>query len=64
MSDWISVEDRLPPPDVNMVQYLGWVECPYYKGTQKIVTWHTDRFIGYPAGATNVTYWMLLPSPP
>jgi len=64
MSEWISVDERFPDNCLGIVFYLAWVECPYYEGSVKVVAWHGDRFNGFPSGATKVTHWMPLPSPP
>ena len=68
MSEWVSVDDRLPDGGTNGVHdcynVLVFAECPYYPGTIKVATWMDGRFSNYPAGATKITHWMPLPEPP
>ena len=45
---WISVKDRLPPPDLEVLQYG--------KGRRYLAAPHLDTF--------EPTHWMLLPGPP
>ena len=59
MSKWISIEDRLPPDQQEVLVYtvsqkgLGNIDKGY---------WFTDRFIH--RGRAKVTHWMPLPEPP
>lgn len=68
MSEWISVNDQMPPSSNNGVDdsilVLAVINSGYYKQEYKIVTWMNDRFCGFPAGNTNVTHWMFLPEMP
>ena len=59
MSKWISVEDRLPPNQQEVLVYtvsqkgIGNIDKGY---------WSIDRFIH--RGRAKVTHWMPLPEPP
>ena len=59
MSKWISVEDRLPPDQQEVLVYtvsqkgLGNIDKGY---------WSIGRFIH--RGSAKVTHWMPLPEPP
>jgi len=71
MSEWISVDDRMPP-DANKgihdaLPYLIMTNEPYGTAGQwnvKVCTFMNNRFCGFPAGATVVTHWMNLPDLP
>ena len=71
MSEWISVEDRLPDNASNGVHdmrpYLVITNEPYGDVSEfniRICHWVNNRFSSFPAGATRVTHWMPLPAPP
>jgi len=57
MSEWISVEDKLPKPyeDVLVFDTLGEIEVGDYNAANKYWNTHT---VG------KVLYWMPLPKPP
>jgi len=59
MMEWISVEERLPPPNITVIVWPYPVELPalllrHIKDDG--VTWFFDAF--------PVTHWMPLPEPP
>lgn len=58
MSDWISVEDRLPESEGN---YITYEKNKPYSGTDFCVCWFSKRF-GF--DFSGVTHWMPLPESP
>ena len=67
MSEWISVEDRLPPPEVEV---LWWNKTAHQAGVSnwKYMSYCDDTTIEWgDAGNVsikNFTHWMPLPKPP
>jgi len=68
--EWTSVEDKLPEPTTEGIWdaklYLCHIPDPHNRESYmtQVVWWLNNRFEGYPAGATKITHWMPLPSPP
>ena len=68
MSEWISVEDRLPPKYVSVLCYIPSL-APQMKWVQRVHEcyigpdggWHSATA---PAYRVEVTHWMPLPLPP
>ena len=65
MTEWVSVKDRLPPEDVNILGAI--IEC---RETVKIIhvdiVSRVDQEWGYALNPKHgkVTHWMPLPNPP
>ena len=59
MTEWISVEDRLPEKDGKYIVCTarGSVYCTRFKAYGKIGNFQTDI-------NTHITHWMPLPEPP
>jgi hypothetical protein len=58
MSEWISVEDRLPEINEEVLIYpSGWIMCGSFDGE----TWVDEDRVN---PVFHVTYWMPLPMPP
>lgn len=64
MTEWISVKDRLPEPDVNVL-----ARCFYHECWQTFVCHVSKRnpgkwYTGVAGQWVPVTHWMPLPEPP
>lgn len=60
MSEWISVENKLPEPESKVLFYNGIIDtCIYRKG--KFCDFDEN---GYLYEIRHVTHWMPLPNPP
>lgn len=67
MSEWISVEDRLPAPDQVLVRHIkprlgvpsAFYTTAYFEDGEGWMYWDGDKPISHP-----VTHWMPLPAPP
>ena len=71
MSEWISVEDRLPNRDCNVIVYAQKVRGGFIKKERFITTAvfcmpmiHKHYFDFADNGTGIVTHWMPLPEPP
>jgi hypothetical protein len=60
MSEWISVEDRLP--DLNNDRYLICIRFPNGTKCVREALWHYGKFLG--ESLESVTHWQPLPEPP
>jgi len=61
MSEWISVEDRLPEQDG---YYLVNVLCELANGVYLAKFENGATFMWHPFSKADVTHWMPLPEPP
>lgn len=62
--EWISVKDRMPEPNT---QVLGWYkDNPFSKFCPEVVSWNGNGwvFVYGRRYVTAVTHWMPLPEPP
>ena len=67
MSEWISVNDRLPENYIPVIVYCqNFGGIIFYDGQHiddgELVGWESDGDCGYPT--LDVTHWMPLPEPP
>ena len=70
MSEWISVEERLPEKGQECVIYVDWVDV-WDKGSERFTYQEIGVFDGYDrfnhrahTELDRVTHWMPLPAPP
>lgn len=65
MSEWIDINDRLPPDASNGVWDAVSYLCALNNSDLPIIAlWMNNRFHEFPAGATKIICWMELPKPP
>lgn len=69
MSEWISVEDRLPQPDIDGDWVIVLVTGKYngidHRGAVTVAdTDGQDFYLGNDTCTRGVTHWMRLPEPP
>lgn len=67
-TDWISVEDKLPPEDIGDVLYTDGIKVSKGWYCHKKNQWFVDRWYGSCDFDDNddksITHWMPLPKPP
>lgn len=77
MSEWISVEDRLPDDGVEVIfietweglpnswnMYIGWRLDGGWKEQAHSIEVHGDAWTSHDVSDAYVTHWMPLPDPP
>jgi hypothetical protein len=65
MSEWISVEDRLPEHKERVLGYWAALEDGAYEGIE--ISWRANSNIWtsyFVPGFSEITHWMPLPEPP
>lgn len=67
MSEWISVNDRMPPRDTDVLVFI-WGGCSVGRFDKRPVTledrWEFEDYNLYGEEMNAVTHWMPLPEPP
>lgn len=67
MSEWISVKDKMPPRDTDVLVFI-WGGCSvgrFDKGPDGLETrWEFEDYYLYKDEMNAVTHWMPLPEPP